>query len=116
MTLRLPDELPEAITVDRDVAAYFLAENLAEWGETGPVGYAWRWALYGEGPRPVSGLPWRGGLPGARDLEGETWFDSGWGAQASYAEVGRAKFTLWWLQAPAGAEVPDRFVPGAPVR
>ena len=86
----LPEVLPEAITVSREVAAYVLEDDLKAWGTGGPVAAAWRWAMYGEGPCPVSRLPWSGGLPTADDLEGETWFGSGWGKAASSAEIRRA--------------------------
>jgi hypothetical protein len=112
----LPGVMPEAITVSREVAAGYLADDLAKYGPGGPVAAAWRWALYGEGPRPISRVPWSGGLPSATELEGETWFESGWGTVASYAEIRKAKFTLWWLQAEPFSEVPARFTPAAPVR
>jgi len=113
MTITLPYALPESITKDRETCEYFLAENLVRWGEDGPVALAWRWALTGEGPRPICGQPWDGGLPSRATIEGETWLDNGWGYLATYDEVRMAKFTLWWLTSAPDAEVPERFLRSA---
>jgi hypothetical protein len=109
MEFEFPDVLPEALTIDRQVAEYYLAQNLADWGDDGPVALAWRWALTGEGPRPICGEPWPGGLPSRATIEGESRMESGWGYLATYEEVRVAQFTLWWLTAAPGAEVPARF-------
>jgi hypothetical protein len=114
MTITVPEVLPVALTIDRATAVYFLESNLAEWGDDGPVALAWRWALTGEGPWPISGEPWAGGLPSQVTIEGESWMESGWGCLATYAEVNAARFTLWWMTAAPEAEVPQRFRHTAP--
>jgi len=114
--ITFPDAMPEAITVDRQTARFFLERNLAEWGDDGPVALAWRWALTGQGPRPVCGAVWSGRMPTREDLDSETWMDSGWGHLATWEEVTAAKFVLWWLTAAPEDEVPQRFRRTADVR
>lgn len=113
MTITVPAVLPESITMDRDAAAYFLESDLARWGDDGPVALAWRWALTGEGPRPICGARWDSGLPSRVTIEGESWIESGWGYLATYDEIRVARFTLWRLTAPPGAEVPERLLKSA---
>jgi hypothetical protein len=115
MSDTLPDVMPEAITVGRDMAAWLLEESLAAYGTAGPVAAVFRWALYGQGPRPICRQPWYGGLPTAVEMEGETWFESGWGRTATYEEIRYAKGMLWLLQAQVGEDMPDRFIPARPL-
>ena len=107
---RVPDVMPEAVTMDPEAVAYFLEDDLARWGDDGPVALAWRWVLTGEGPRPICGGTWPGGLPSRGEIDGESWIESGWGYLATYDEVRVARFTLWRLIAPLGEEVPSRFL------
>jgi hypothetical protein len=109
MEIILPDTMPAAIMVERQTAQFFLERNLAEWGNDGPVAMAWRWALTGQGPRPICGASWSGRLPTREDLVSETRMDSGWGYLATWKEVTAAKFVLWWLTAAPQDEVPQRF-------
>jgi hypothetical protein len=53
-------------TVSREVAASCLAENLETYGTSGPAALAWRWALTGQGPTPVSLRGWHEGRPTAK--------------------------------------------------
>ncbi len=61
--LRIPATLPPAITVSREVAAFCRAEDLETYGTSGPAALAWRWALTGQGPTPVSLRGWHEGPP-----------------------------------------------------
>jgi len=114
MTITVPRVLPDHITMDRDAAEYFMTDDIARWGDDGPVAMAWAWALTGEGPRPISGSEWDGGTPSRGMIEAEEyWPVSGWGDLATYDELRIARFTLWRLTAPLGAEVPERFLKSA---
>lgn len=110
MTIKIPDVPPESITKDAETCAYFLEDNLAQWGSDGPVAQVWQWALTGTGPRPICGQPWHGGLPSRGEIEGESWLDDGWGYLATSDEVRVARFTLWWLTSAPEADVPERFL------
>jgi hypothetical protein len=108
---QIPGTLPRAITVSRDVVAFCLAEDLETYGAAGPAACAWRWALTGEGPTPISVREWHRGSPD-RDtmLDESRWpYGDGWGERAEWAEIQRARFLLWWLTAKPGEEVPARF-------
>ena len=114
MMTAVPAVLPESITMDRDAAEYFFEADLARWGDDGPVALAWTWALTGEGPMPISGWPWEDGkLPSPVAMESEQFIPSGWGSLATDDEIRVARFTLWRLTAPLGADVPERFLKSA---
>jgi hypothetical protein len=49
-TSQIPGNLPPAITISRETAVACLADDLADYGATGPVALAWQWALTGNGP------------------------------------------------------------------
>jgi hypothetical protein len=109
--MRIPAALPPAITVSREVAEFCLAEDLEAYGTTGPAALAWRWALAGQGPTPVSLREWQQGPPDHDTLLDESrWpYGDGWGGRAPQAEIARARFLLWWLTAGPGEAVPARF-------
>ena len=49
---QIPSTLPPAITISRDTAVVCLAADLDDYGASGPVALAWRWALTGNSPTP----------------------------------------------------------------
>ncbi|SRR6266516_2404082 len=110
---QIPATLPSAITVSWEVAQLCLADDLAAYSADGPVAFAWRWALTGEGPTPVSLREWRHGPPDHDTLVDESrWpYGHGWGGRTARAEIDRARFLLWWLTASPDEEVPARFGP-----
>jgi hypothetical protein len=107
----IPAVLPPAITVSRELVQFSLADDLDSYGDSGPAAFAWRWALTGQGPTPVSRREWEHGPPD-RDtmLDESRWpYGDGWDGRATGAEVERARFLLWWLAARPDEEVPARF-------
>jgi hypothetical protein len=109
--MQIPATLPPAITVSREVAQLCLADDLVAYGAAGPAALAWRWALTGEGPTPVSLRQWHQGPPDHDTLLDESrWpYGDGWGGRAAQAEIDKARFLLWWLTASPDEEVPARF-------
>jgi hypothetical protein len=100
----MPDVWPGNVTVTRADAERYLPE----WEPIqGPALVAVLWALTGWGSRPLCGDDWDGRLPEAADIRQELERGSAaWDGAASHAEVDRARALLWWLSAPADAEVP----------
>jgi hypothetical protein len=109
--MQIPATLPPAITVSREVAQLCMADDLAAYGTTGPAVLAWRWALTGDGPTPISLREWHRGPPDHDTLLDESrWpYGDGWGGRAAQAEIAKARFLLWWLTASPDEEVPARF-------
>ena len=108
---RVPQTLPPAITVSRDLVEFSLSEDLETYGIDGPVALAWQWVLTGEGPTPVSLRKWHQGPPDHDTLLDESrWpYGNGWGGRAVRPEIEKARFLLWWLTASPDEEVPTRF-------
>lgn len=108
---QIPAILPPAITVSREIAEMCLAEDLAVYGTSGPAAFAWQWALTGHGPTPVSRREWHAGPPDHETLLDESrWpYGDGWAGRAAQAEIGKARFLLWWLTANPDDEIPARF-------
>jgi hypothetical protein len=108
---RLPAILPPAITVSREVAEMCMSDDRAAYGPSGPAALAWRWALTGQGPTPVSLREWHAGPPDHDTLLDESrWpYSDGWGGRAARAEIDKARFLLWWLTADSQDEIPARF-------
>jgi hypothetical protein len=108
---RIPQTLPPAITVGRDLVEFSLSEDLETYGTDGPVALAWRWALTGEGPTPVSLREWHQGVPDHDTLLDESrWpYGNGWRGRAARPEIDKARFLLWWLTASPDEDVPTRF-------
>jgi hypothetical protein len=105
-TSQIPGALPPAITISRETAAACLADDLEDYGMTGPVALAWQWALTGIGPTPIALEGWTKGPPG-RDtlLDESSWpYADGWQGRASWEELQHARFLLWWLTAADGEE------------
>ncbi len=57
-TSQISGTLPPAITISRDTAVACLAEDLADYGTTGPVALAGNGALTGNGLTPVARAEW----------------------------------------------------------
>ena len=57
-TNQIPGTLPPAITIRRETAVARLADDLEDYGTTGPVALAWQWALTGNGPTPIALQVW----------------------------------------------------------
>src|SRR5260370_42204871 len=53
-TVRVPDQLPPAITRSRQLIDAVLAQSLNEVGAEGRAALAWEWALSGARPSPVT--------------------------------------------------------------
>jgi hypothetical protein len=87
-----------------------MADDLEDYGTTGPVALAWRWALTGYGPTPIAREEWTQGPPG-RDtlLDESSWpYADGWQGRATWEELRHARFLFWWLTAADGEEAPAR--------
>jgi hypothetical protein len=108
---QIPQTLPPAITVSRELVGFSMAEDLATYSDGGPAALAWRWALTGQGPTPVSLRDWRGGPPDHDTLIDESRWPYGdkWDGRAARAEIDKARFLLWWLTAGPLEQVPARF-------
>jgi hypothetical protein len=108
---QIPQTLPPAITVSRELVEFSLAEDLAVYSANGPAALAWRWALTGEGPTPVSLRDWHQGPPDHDTLLDESrWpYGDGWRGRAARAEIYKARFLLWWLTASPHEQIPARF-------
>jgi len=103
-----PLELPPALATGTDhyTAFHDLVSDLKEYGQSGPVALAWRWALTGHGPRPVSLLPWDAGPPDREQLAAEARETSAW--PADNAQVEQARGTLLMFGADPYGEAEDR--------
>ena len=110
-TSQIPSALPPAITISRETAVACLADDLADYGTTGPVALAWQWALTGTGPTPIALEEWAKGPPSREMLLDESiWpYADGWQGRASWEELQHARFLLWWLTAADGEQLPARF-------
>jgi hypothetical protein len=114
MNITIPARLNDAIAVPREALEICLPQNLADWGDDGPVAMAWRWALTGDGPMPISGLTWPGGLPSRGDMEFEARVDPDLRYSHRWEEARAAQAILWWLTATLEEGIPDRFRQPAP--
>ena len=56
--IAIPDPLPPAITLPREVLEFAITEHLKQFGESSLVARTWRWILYGGGPGPISHMNW----------------------------------------------------------
>jgi hypothetical protein len=110
---QIPQTLPPAITISRQTTVSCMADDLENYGTTGPVALAWQWALTGNGPTPIALEQWNQGPPG-RDmlLDESRWpYADRWHGHATWKELQHARFLLWWLTAAEGEQVPARFRP-----
>ena len=114
--ITIPDPLPPAFTLPREVIEFAVGQHLDEFGEDSLVARTWQWVLHGGGPGPVSRMDWRqidgDGPPSAATLAAEsTTEEPPLSAQAPWAELNKARFICWWCTSEPGDIVPGRFQP-----
>jgi len=54
----IPDPLPPAITLPREIIEFAINQDLAEFGERSLVARTWHWILHGGAPGPISRVNW----------------------------------------------------------
>jgi hypothetical protein len=111
--IAIPDPLPPAIALPREVLEFAIAEHLKQFGESSLVARTWRWILYGGGPGPISHMNWSefdgDGPPSRATLAAESTADPPSLCRAPWAELSKARFICWWCTANPEDEVPLRF-------
>lgn len=75
-TICIPDPLPATIARPRPLIEAVMSQSLREQGTDGRTAAAWRWALTGAGPSPVSLSPGGGGAPSSDDVTAEARHDT----------------------------------------
>ena len=104
--IAIPDPLPPAITLPREVLEFAITEHLKQFGESGLVARTWRWILYGHGPGPISHMNWAefdgDGPPSTATLAAESTADPSPLCRAPWAELNKARFICWWSTAGPG--------------
>src|SRR5207344_2670786 len=80
---QIPAKLPLAVTKSHDVAELIMSRDMAEHDPSGPVALAWRWALTGEGPTPITLMEWDKGPPTRQDMEWQIECPDEWQGQAT---------------------------------
>jgi hypothetical protein len=110
---QIPAKLPPAITKSRDVAELIMSRDMAEHDATGPVALAWRWALTGEGPTPITLRDWDKGPPTRQDMEWQIECPDEWQGRATWDDVRAARSVLWWLTSNPGDEIPPDLIPSS---
>lgn len=97
--LQLLDNLPEAVTRSPSQVWWVLARSLGEQGGTGRTALAWRWALTGTCPSPVTLGIAPGRPPGLAGLLTEARADAelAGGDADPGGQVMQARFALEWL-------------------
>lgn len=116
--VRVLDDLPEAVTRSATRVWAMLARSLGEDGASGRVALAWRWALTGACPSPVTLTTPAGRPPRRDDLAAEADAPAELGRAADHdGQVEQARLVLKWLAGSTGAwplrEAPDDH--GAPI-
>ena len=112
--IEIPDPLPPAITLPREVIEFAISQHLEEFGESSLVARTWRWILHGGGPGPISHMDWSQfdgeGPPSTATLAAESTADQPpLLPRAPWAELNKARFICWWCTANPEDEVPLRF-------
>jgi hypothetical protein len=96
--VRVLDDLPDAITESPSLVWSVLARCLGEYGAAGRVALAWRWALTGTCPSPVTLARTAGGPPRRDGLIAEAYAPAELGRAADRdGQVEQARFVLKWL-------------------
>jgi hypothetical protein len=96
---RLFDRLPEAVSLTPATVWSVFARSLGEQGADGRAALAWRWALTGDCPSPVTlGMP-LGRPPSRHELtaEADAAAESGRGDADPGGQLMHARFVLRWL-------------------
>src|SRR6266496_2589001 len=70
-TVRLPEQVPPAITRPRQLIEAVLTQSLLEMGTAGRTALAWDWALTGTRPSPVTLSSPAGGPPSREKIQAE---------------------------------------------
>jgi hypothetical protein len=114
--IEIPDPLPSAITLPREVLEFALDQDLEEFGASGLVARTWRWVLHGGGQGPISHMNWSqfdgDGSPSAATLAAEsTAAEPPQFLRTPWVELNKARFICWWCTANLEDEVPLRFHP-----
>jgi hypothetical protein len=112
--IEIPDPLPPAIILPRQVIDFAISEHLAEFGESSLVARTWRWILHGGGPGPISHMDWSefdgAGPPSRPTLAAESTADQPpLLPRTPWAELNKARFICWWCTADPEDEIPARF-------
>src|SRR4029450_13868753 len=110
---QIPAKLPPAITKSRDVAELIMSRDMAEHDATGAVALAWRWALTGEGPTPITLRDWDKGPPTRRDMEWQIECPDEWQGRATWDDARAARSVLWGLTSNPGYEIPPDLIPSS---
>jgi hypothetical protein len=113
---QIPAKLPPAITKGHDVAEFVMFRDMTEHDPHGPVALAWRWALTGEGPTPITLTDWDKGPPTRQDLEWQIECPDEWQGRATWDEIRAARSVLWWLTSHPGDKVPSDLLPSSQPR
>ena len=113
-TIEIPDPLPPAITLPREVIEFAISQHLAEFGESSLVARTWHWILHGGGPGPVSHMDWSqfdgNGPPSRATLAAESTADQPpLLPHTPWTELNKARFICWWCTANPEDEIPVRF-------
>jgi hypothetical protein len=112
----IPDPLPPAITLPREVIEYGIEKDLEHFGADSLVARTWRWALHGPGQAPISHTDWSpfdgDGPPSAATLAAEsTASEPPLHRPTPWPELNQARFICWWCTADPEDQVPLRFRP-----
>jgi len=107
----MPAKLPLVITKSRDVVEFIMSMDMAEHDPSGPVALAWRWALTGQGPTPITLMDWSNGPPSRQDIAWQIECPDEWHGQVPWDEVRAARSVLWWLTSGPGDEIPSDLLP-----
>jgi hypothetical protein len=112
----IPDPLPPAITMPREVVEFATDQHLAEFGNSGLVARTWSWVLHGGSRGPISRINWSqfdgDGPPSAATLAAESTADEPpLFPRTPWAELNKARFICWWCTATPEENVPLRFQP-----
>jgi hypothetical protein len=75
------------------------------------VALAWRWALTGDGPTPITLMDWHKGPPTRQDMEWQIDCPDEWRGRVPWDEVRAARGVLWWLTSAPADEVPSDLRP-----
>ena len=97
--IEIPDPLPPAITLPREVIEFAISQHLEEFGEHSLVARTWHWILHGGGTGPISHMDWSQfdgeGPPSAATLAAESTADQA--TSACPAIVGRTQQSQVYL-------------------
>jgi hypothetical protein len=108
---QIPARLPPAITKSREVAELIMSRDIEQHGVSGPVALAWRWALTGEGPTPITLMDWNIGPPSHQDMEWQIECPDEWNGRVPSDEIRAARGVLWWLTSGPEDQIPSDLLP-----